>query len=433
MGSLESDDGFESFSRAIATDPIGLLLAQWRRDAFIRMLKRIPDVAEVIPSGSLGRGTQIGPVHDVDLIVVFRSEAHTDWEEGKSPEAKASVEDALDNFEGQVKKQLHPWLGAAGELGKETTRGRHVVTYNGDWSGPFRGIIPSAPPVDVMPAVRKGSHLVIPERDTGWISADPEDLIRKVEQRQREWKYFKAVVGMVKAWARLNNLKMKSLAIEVMVLQYCPRPRLFETMSVGDAVARFFKAAAKARITSLKDPAGRCGEIDPKMNFGKLRNKLKDAAVLAQQAMDAEHDWKDPHPVGEVIHPDVYWRKLFGKKYPRAQKRFWRPVETEPWFGMYTEPMGPPDSGGPNPPHGSGPSEGPRGPEGPRDGSGGATGRTRPSRPSGPTRPTGPAGPSPHSEPSGKPRPEPEPAGSASNLWTKVLGPAAASVPLTFG
>ena len=39
---------------------------------------------------------------------------------------------------------------------------------------------------------------------------------------------------------------MKNLAVEVMVLEYCPRPRLFETLAVGDAVARFFEAAAKA-------------------------------------------------------------------------------------------------------------------------------------------------------------------------------------------
>ena len=70
---MESDDGFRSFSQAIESDPIGVLLAKWRRDAFIRKLKQLPDVAEVIASGSLARGTQIGPVHDVDLIVVFES------------------------------------------------------------------------------------------------------------------------------------------------------------------------------------------------------------------------------------------------------------------------------------------------------------------------------------------------------------------------
>ena len=56
-----------------------------------------------------------------------------------------------------------------------------------------------------MPAVREGSHLLIPERGTGWIDVDPEKLIRQVEQRQREWKYFTEVVGMVKAWAEAQS------------------------------------------------------------------------------------------------------------------------------------------------------------------------------------------------------------------------------------
>ena len=56
-----------------------------------------------------------------------------------------------------------------------------------------------------MPAVREGSHLLIPERGTGWIDVDPEKLMRQVEQRQREWKYFTEVVGMVKAWAETQS------------------------------------------------------------------------------------------------------------------------------------------------------------------------------------------------------------------------------------
>ncbi len=52
---------------------------------------------------------------------------------------------------------------------KETEQRTHVVTCDGDWAGPFEEIIPVAPPVDVLPAVREGSHLLIPERGTGWI------------------------------------------------------------------------------------------------------------------------------------------------------------------------------------------------------------------------------------------------------------------------
>ena len=293
---MESDDGFQSFSEAIASDPIGVLLAKWRRDAFIAKLKDLPDVDEVIESGSLARGTQIGPVHDVDLIVVFDSSKHPDYgTKGKSEEAAGSAQGAMTHLENALGEQLHPWLGAREGVLKETEQRTHVVTCYADWIVALADIMPVAPPVDVMPAVREGSHLLVPERGTGWIDVDPEKFMRQVEQRQREWKYFKEAIGMVKAWAELNHLDMKSIAIEVMVLKYCPRPGLFETLSCGEAVARFFEAAAKANITSLKDPAGRCGEIDPGMNYGKLHVALARAAGLSRQAMDAERLWEHPH------------------------------------------------------------------------------------------------------------------------------------------
>jgi len=435
---MESDDGFRSFSAEIASDPIGVLLAKWRRDVFIRKLKQLPDVVDVIPSGSLARGTHIGPVHDVDLIVVFDSAQHPDYGiKGKTKKAEESAEAAITHLESALLERLHPWRGAAGGLLKETEQRTHVVKYNGDWSGPFKDYIPSAPPVDVMPAVREGSHLLIPERGTGWIDVDPEHLIRQVAQRQREWKYFTAVAGMVKAWAKLNHLKIKNLAVEVMVLEYCPRPGLFETLSVGDAVARFFEAAAKAHITSLRDPANRCGEIDPHIDFGKLRRALDDARDLSRRAMDAEHAWKNRHhAVGEVIHPDVYWRALFGKKYPRSRKRFWREPVAEPWIASCTaeSAVGRPN-GHDNP--------APRGPRGaPKRPDGGGPSGPGGGRPRRPNRTSDHPRPKPNKT-SGKPRQprgqrstgvRPAPAEPSASFWTRVFGPATiVAVPLTFG
>lgn len=395
---MESDDDFAAFSRAIASDPIGVLLAKWRRDVITRKVMRIPGVVEVIPTGSLARGTQIGPVHDVDLVAVFDRSKHPGYGiKGKSEEAVKSAEGAIALLENGLLEQLHPWL----EIGllKETEQRRHVVTLHGDWAGPFKDIIPVAPPVDVLPAVREGSHLLIPERGTGWIETDPENLIRQVEQRQREWKYFTAVSGMVKEWARLNNLKIRNLAIDVMVLQYCPRPRLFETLSCGDAVARFFKAAYDDNFTSLKDPTGRCRKLDLGINFGRLHTALGEASDLARLAMDAENIWK--HRPGEVIHPSVLWHQLFGKKYPRARKRFWRAQEAETWVARHTaEPVEKADTGGWNDPD-----------------------NPRTSRPGdGPSRPSSPRG----------PQPSPEPTEPSASPWPRIFG-RAAPTPLTYG
>jgi hypothetical protein len=383
---MESDRGFEDFSHAIESDPLGVLLAKWRRDEFIRKLERLPDVIEVIPSGSLTRGTHIGPVHDVDLIVVFDKSAHPDY--GSEAE---SARPAMTYLENKLLEQLHPLSGTEALI-KGTEPRTHVVNCHGGSTGRYAEFIPSAPPVDVMPAVRKEpnllgrSPLLVPELGAGgdkWTVVDPETFMRQVEQRQREWKYFTEVIKMVKAWAELNHLDMKTVAIEVMVLTYCPRPRMFETLSRGEAIARFFEAADKARITSLKDPAGRCGEIDRKMNYGKLRSELKTAAGLARQAMDAECNLKNRSKLRQnATHPSVFWRKLFGKEYPKAREYYLRAPSWEPWFGKYqAKYAAAPDLGypGPKPP----PSDNPKRPPNddpkrpPNDGPDGSGGRGR--------------------------------------------------------
>jgi hypothetical protein len=470
---MESDLGFKAFSQAIKTDPIGLLFAQWRRDYFVGQLMKVPGVARIIQSGSLARGTQIGPVHDVDLIVVFDPDVHPGFAiKGTSTEAQASAQAAIAYLEAELIEQLHPGRESdGGGLLKETEQRRHVVNYNDNWLGPFKGFIPSAPPVDVMPAVQEGTHLLIPERGTGWIEADPEWLIRAVEERQRQWKYFTKVVGMVKAWAKLNDLEMKNLAIEVMVLQHCPRPRLFQTLSVGEAVAQFFEAAAQAGVTSLTDPTGWCkGEIDPNLNFRKLGSALDAAAGLAREAMEAEHAWKNRrYAEAEVTHPDVFWRQLFGKKYPRTRERFLRPARTEPWFGRFTtepvvsanvsppnrrnnpKPKGPAGGGGPRDPD----DRDPNGQHGRRPNGlgGGSPQKPRSRTPGGPDATAAKSsdgdardprrsarqhrgGPQ-RSSATRSPRRRSEAASGQpiANYWDRVFGPAVATVPvpLTFG
>ena len=253
---MESDDEFDDFSRKIKSDPLGVLLAKWRQDAFTRKLKNIPGVIEVIPSGSVARDTLIGPVHDVDLIAVFDESALPGY--GPGPE---SARAAMTYLESKLLEQLHP-LSGTDALIKGTEQRKHVVCYGGS-TGPYTEFIPSAPPVDRCPPCGRSrtcwgkSHLLVPELGEGgdkWIDVDPETFMRQVEQRQREWKYFTEVIKMVKAWAKLNDLDMKTVAIEAMALMYCPRPRIFETLSRGEAIARFFEAASKARITSLEDP-----------------------------------------------------------------------------------------------------------------------------------------------------------------------------------
>lgn len=331
---MNSEEAFRRFGHDIETDPIGMLLAEWQRSAFIHALKQLPDVVDVIPAGSLARGTQIGPVHDVDLIVVFDSSAYPDWGYGSE-----SALVAMQHLQASLLQQMHPWRGTDEGLFEETKIRNHVVQCNGVSTGPFEGFVPSVPPVDVMPAVQHHGHLRVPELHReglnllgkNWIDVDPEKFMHLIEQRQRDWKYFKAVIKLVKAWAEEQGLKIKSMAIEVMVLKYCPRPGLFETLTVSEAVTRFFEAAAKANIHSLTDPTGWCGEIDRHMNYGALRNALKEAAGLSRRALDAERAVDRGQSILGDDDPGSLWRKLFGKKFPHVKKRFWPAQHYEPW------------------------------------------------------------------------------------------------------
>ena len=318
-----NSDPFDKFARDVASDPLRELQARWRRSVITDALKGLPDVVEVIPSGSLARRTNWGPIHDIDLIVVFDKSLHSDWRRSGSAQV------ALEHMQAVIRERLQFGLEHPLGLVHQTEVRNHVVKCELDPSmGPLDAILPNSPPVDVMPAFREGSHLRVPERHRDrWIDVDPEGLMEMVAARQRAWSNFDEVVRMVKDWADHHGLEMKSLAVEVMVLEYLPKPGFFETMSCSDAVARFFKAASEARITCLVDPTGRCGEIDPHIKYRELRDALDESAKLAEQAVRAERAWEHRRVANEgVTHPSVFWQEIFGRdRFKRPRVWYWHP------------------------------------------------------------------------------------------------------------
>jgi hypothetical protein len=323
------DEDFREFAKKMETDPV-LRRVTWScRAAVIMALKKCPDVVRVIQSGSLARDTGVGPIHDIDLIVVFREQAHQDWK------GAGSAASALNYLQVTIGKTLQ---GGLFGLIRDTELRNHVVKATSSSSvGQFVGLMPDTPPIDVMPAIQVGSRLSVPERLTDrWIETDPERLIKMVEARQRQWSNFNQVVKMIKVWAGNHDLKMKSLAVEAMVLKYLPQPGLFESMSCTQAVARFFEAARDADITGLKDPCGLSGEIDKNFNYGKLRDALKISARDARAAVEAELAWENRHSAREsLVHPAVHWRKVFGKDFPVPDVWYWSPghPEADPFLG----------------------------------------------------------------------------------------------------
>ena len=302
---MRVDEAFDAFQDKVDADPGHVRKARYRRDLFSDAFKGLEDVKEVVPSGSLARGTQLDPIHDVDLIVIFDSLHHPDW--GKpGASAGAALRYALD--------EVNLLLGSESSLLKKVVGDislrNHVVqcfldprflAEDPDFKSFFA--------VEVMPSLRrKDTTLCIPEKkNKDWVVADPEWLIAEVRRRQDRWKYFVRMIRVIKYWMRHVNSNVKPLAAEVLALNCLPD--VINGLRRPDALQRFFTAAAQAVMLPVTDPAGHCGEIQPGLKRLHVRGLLKEAADIAATAIAWER--QDEH------HQAICcWRAVFGEEFP---------------------------------------------------------------------------------------------------------------------
>lgn len=278
----------------VNAEPKAVAEARRRRDMFRDAFDGEFDVVRTLPSGSLARGSQIEPINDVDLVMVFSADDHPTW--GRPG---ASAGEALDELQNRVRELLGVTEGTfAQEVRLAKPRNHAVKCWLDDpeEEGAFT--------VDVSPALEvDGQVLLIPERQGNkWIETAPEDLIDRVAARHAAWRYFVPLARVLKRWNREQAAGMKSLAVEVLALNHLPegeRPR---------ALARFFAAAATAVVAPIEDPAGLCGEIQPDLDRNLARKRLEAAADTAWRAVGAETE--DPDRAA------CLWREVFGDVFP---------------------------------------------------------------------------------------------------------------------
>ncbi|MFD8500958.1 nucleotidyltransferase domain-containing protein [Amycolatopsis sp. NPDC059657] len=294
---MDLTNAFDTFQQAVNADSEQVNLARERRKVFKEAFKAEPDVLEVFGSGSLARSTQLKPVHDVDLIVVFDPAAHESW----GAPGSSSV-DALDHVGGRVNVLLGSSSGIDGHVRLARRRDRAVKCFI---DPPEQD---DAFTVDVMPVLRQadGTLLIPSKRQERWSTADPEYLINEVATKQQEWAYFRPMVRVLKNWRLSVPTKVKSLVIEVLALQCLPTEG-----SRPDALKSFFTAAAVEVNYGVEDPAKHCGLIQPDLDVDTLRAALENARDLAEQAYAA----------AARGHTDVagsLWRELFGDDFPAS-------------------------------------------------------------------------------------------------------------------
>lgn len=293
---MDLNGAFDAYQRTVDADPEQVELARERRDVFKKTLLAEPDVVEVFGSGSLQRRTQLKPVHDVDLVVVFADDEHPDW---GTP--GTSSEDALDYVRGRVNTLLGATNGSVDQLVRlARPRDRAVKCFIDppDQDDAFT--------VDVMPVLRQEDKtLLLPSRrQEDWSTADPEHLIREVDDRQSKWSYFRPMVRVLKLWRHGVPTKVKSLVMEVLALDCLPVEG-----NRSEALKAFFTAAAVQVGFGVDDPAGHCGAIQPDLDVVALRSALEDARDVAEQACAAAGD-------GDTDGAARLWQELFGDDFP---------------------------------------------------------------------------------------------------------------------
>jgi hypothetical protein len=299
---MKPDTAFNAYQTYVNADPDHVKEARRRRDVFRRSFGTLSEVLERVPSGSLARGTQRDPIHDVDMIMIFNEDNHKDWDTG-SGSAEAALE--------YTRSRVNVLLGTNGTFKEEvrfTTLRNHVVKCFLDDPDD-----PNAFVVEVMPALRSvDGTLRIPEKlNDHWVTADPEYLIKQVASRHAEWRFFAPMVRVIKEWKDVVGLDMKSLVAEVLALNCLPRPTVDIGLTRQVALKSFFIAAAPAVMGGVVDPANRCGEIQPDLDRNRAYDLLSEAAELAAKAVDAELNGGDDSAV-EI------WGEIFGKNFPKA-------------------------------------------------------------------------------------------------------------------
>lgn len=296
---MKVSTAFDTYQTTVNAIPMHVKEARARRDVFCRAFGTLSDVKETLPSGSLARGTQRDPIHDVDLIMVFDTDDHPGWDSGAGTAAEA-----LEYTRGQVSKLLGVNGGTFDQRVRHTLLRNHVVKCFLDDPDD-----PDAFAVEVMPALRVPAGLRVPERiNDQWVLVNPEHLKRLVAARHAEWRYFAPMVRVLKAWKDHAGLDMKSLVIEVLALEQLPRPGLGE-LTRQQALARFFTAARVAVMNGVRDPANLCGEIQPSLDRAAVAASMAEAADVAARALAAEARGDDDRAV-------CLWRSIFGPQFP---------------------------------------------------------------------------------------------------------------------
>lgn len=300
---MNVSEAFSGYQSHVDADPASVKEARRRGHAFKGAFEALGEVDEVFISGSLARKTHKKPINDVDVVIVYSSDAHPDW-----GQAGDSAEEALKYTGAKVNELLGATNGTYERLVRLARPGNHAVKCFVDDPDD-----PNAFTVDAMPAFRTESGLIIPEKSsTNWVPAHPEYLIEQVESRTANWAKYPGTVRMLKTWgANQTGISIKSLVMEVLALQFLPHDGTMQPT----AIKQFFVRAA-AYIEAgyeVTDPAEICGPIQNNLDYDTFVERLRAAATNAGLAWSKQ-------ALSEEAAAIRYWGAVFGDGFPTPPK-----------------------------------------------------------------------------------------------------------------
>lgn len=308
---MDVNDAFGIFQDVVNVPKKPLKTARQRRDVFKSGLGGESDVAEVLPSGSLARGTHKDPINDVDVVVIFDEVDHPGWGEPGD-----SAEEALSYTGGRINDLLGITNGTHAREVRLASPRNHAVKCFLDDPDDDNGFT-----VDAMPALRRDGVLLVPEaKNRIWVKTNPEYLMDEVAARHNEWNKYAGTVRMLKRWASDQDIKIKSLVMEVLALDYLP------TDTNRPAALKEFFHKAWDHVNNgfyIEDPAGLCGVIQHDLDLDDLEERLAAARDLSNNAIRAQARNGTALAIG-------YWRELFGEDFPQPPSDGGSPVVVPP-------------------------------------------------------------------------------------------------------
>lgn len=223
--------------------------------------------------GSYGKGTNIRPPRDVDVIFIMPPEKFDDYDDNKSNPQSQLLQDIRDILSEKYTTSEKP--KAWGKVVLVTfTDGTHNV--------------------EVLPAwENEDGTFLIPNSENGgnWENWDPKSEINNIQEFDNDNRITKKLIRMIKKWSENCTVGLKTYEIEVTIMDFFFQ-KLHEDKSYPCVVRDFFKFYYDHETEE------------------KIRSHLNTALGRASKACDFENDDKLDSAVDE-------WRKVFGDDFPK--------------------------------------------------------------------------------------------------------------------